>query len=1086
MKKTLKFGLILFFSVTFFVAVSLVVWGLKGFTANNWLIEKFETAIENNLVGSKVSISEIKFDLFKSNSVISATLFKIILEDSESRQLAYLNELEATFSYVSLFKLSLQPNSLLLSNSSLVITKNVEGDFSFEMLEAQEQLESFQDTEILDVVSFIEEIFEQDQFSNLSLFSAVNTNIALVDQMLGTTWWLKQGEFKLESLDQKLSAQFSANLLYGNDITARAMLKLVKEKGKEIEVSANIENISINELSEQFPELSFLSKFNLPVSISIFATLLEDGKFQGIQGVLETGAGDVLFSSDNDKLFLNGSKFYFEYNNEFESFNIKQATLDTEYGKSVGSGKILIDDQSSNEGIALIGQFEFYDTNLFLPKYFTQAIEIENIFIDFQFDFDKQSVTIGQLFANHNDIDISSSGSFKFTPKGLDGLFDFRFSDIETRTFAELWPLMMGANTKAWAINNISSGYLRNLNGMISFSPENSSKLQATFLFDETNLKLPDKFSPLINASGNAELSNNYFHLNFEDGHLFSQPTSLMDVSGSSVRVLMGKNESPLVNIRLNTVASLPSTLNILKDLPEDYRISKESLPRGFEGIFFAETDILFELGEKPSKTEVIFSTIGSLKSLSLNNVYGNIDLTAEHLSFLANNKEVSISGDLNFDGNIIAGNWKKNFKEDSKSNSSIKGELKLNKALVDSLDIDLSGLVFSDNATADFSIIFPDGSSPLFFVSSDLKGLSLKSESLDWSKKSRESGQFLMEGTLGTIPAITKLIFASDDLFLKGKVYFKDNLELEKLFLTSLEFKDWLTASLEITKAKNGSFVIDILNGELDLRGFKFDSSNKINIAKIPGLVLLDSVILSDTITLTDLKAQFPNKDKSFGLFKSKINGGPEIEGSVKILENGLSLDINSKDAGAVLSSLRIFDNARKGELNVTLVPAVGEGIYSGELTVKNTRVVNAPVLAELLSAVSVIGLLEQMDGQGLAFSESKANFTILSDRILIHESSAVGASMGLTMQGDINPISEEIDAIGVITPFYAVNGLFEQTGLFAGLLGNKSGEGVFGFNYKVYGFGNDLKIEVNPLSILTPGVFRELFNSPMPERLE
>ena len=185
-------------------------------------------------------------------------------------------------------------------------------------------------------------------------------------------------------------------------------------------------------------------------------------------------------------------------------------------------------------------------------------------------------------------------------------------------------------------------------------------------------------------------------------------------------------------------------------------------------------------------------------------------------------------------------------------------------------------------------------------------------------------------------------------------------------------------------------------------------------------------------------------------------------------------------------MSSLRIFDNARKGELNVTLVPAVGEGIYSGELKVKNTRVVNAPVLAELLSAVSVIGLLEQMDGQGLAFSESKANFTILSDRILIHESSAVGASMGLTMQGDINPISEEIDAIGVITPFYAVNGLFEQTGLFAGLLGNKSGEGVFGFNYKVYGFGNDLKIEVNPLSILTPGVFRELFNSPMPERLE
>ena len=145
------------------------------------------------------------------------------------------------------------------------------------------------------------------------------------------------------------------------------------------------------------------------------------------------------------------------------------------------------------------------------------------------------------------------------------------------------------------------------------------------------------------------------------------------------------------------------------------------------------------------------------------------------------------------------------------------------------------------------------------------------------------------------------------------------------------------------------------------------------------------------------------------------------------------------------------MFDNARSGDLNVILVSEVDKRLYNGELTIRNTRVVNAPALAELLSAVSVIGLLEQMDGQGLAFSESKANFSISSDKIIIHDSSAIGASMGLTMQGELNPLTEEIDAVGVVTPFYAVNGIFEQTGLFAGLLGNKEGEGVFGFNYQI-----------------------------------
>ena len=102
--------------------------------------------------------------------------------------------------------------------------------------------------------------------------------------------------------------------------------------------------------------------------------------------------------------------------------------------------------------------------------------------------------------------------------------------------------------------------------------------------------------------------------------------------------------------------------------------------------------------------------------------------------------------------------------------------------------------------------------------------------------------------------------------------------------------------------------------------------------------------------------------------------------------------------------------------QLKIDLMKTDSMSSYSGELVVKNTRVVNAPVLAELLSAVSVIGLLEQMDGQGLAFSESKASFSFDKDIIQIYDSSAIGASMGLTMVGSFDPNNGAIDANGVI----------------------------------------------------------------------
>jgi hypothetical protein len=44
--------------------------------------------------------------------------------------------------------------------------------------------------------------------------------------------------------------------------------------------------------------------------------------------------------------------------------------------------------------------------------------------------------------------------------------------------------------------------------------------------------------------------------------------------------------------------------------------------------------------------------------------------------------------------------------------------------------------------------------------------------------------------------------------------------------------------------------------------------------------------------------------------------------------------------------------------------------------------------------------------------------------------------------------------------------------------LLGGEKGEGVFGVSYKVQGNSSNPRVLVNPLSILTPGIFRKIFN--------
>ena len=61
-----------------------------------------------------------------------------------------------------------------------------------------------------------------------------------------------------------------------------------------------------------------------------------------------------------------------------------------------------------------------------------------------------------------------------------------------------------------------------------------------------------------------------------------------------------------------------------------------------------------------------------------------------------------------------------------------------------------------------------------------------------------------------------------------------------------------------------------------------------------------------------------------------------------------------------------------------------------------------------------------------------------------------------------------------GVISPVYFLNAI--------GSIFSRRGEGLFGFNYRIAGSTADPKVSVNPLSILTPGMFREIFRANPP----
>ncbi|QPM89885.1 hypothetical protein PSAL_011140 [Pseudooceanicola algae] len=160
---------------------------------------------------------------------------------------------------------------------------------------------------------------------------------------------------------------------------------------------------------------------------------------------------------------------------------------------------------------------------------------------------------------------------------------------------------------------------------------------------------------------------------------------------------------------------------------------------------------------------------------------------------------------------------------------------------------------------------------------------------------------------------------------------------------------------------------------------------------------------------------------------------------------------------------------------MQIDLQPTGAAGTYDGRLAISDISVYQAPVMAEILSGLSIVGMLEQMAGEGIKFAEVDADFRLDPEQLVLRSSSAVGASMGLSLGGYYALSSQQLNMQGVFSPLYIINAV--------GQILTRKGEGLFGMTFTVKGTTAAPSVSVNPLTLLAPGPLREIFRSRPPQ---
>ena len=143
---------------------------------------------------------------------------------------------------------------------------------------------------------------------------------------------------------------------------------------------------------------------------------------------------------------------------------------------------------------------------------------------------------------------------------------------------------------------------------------------------------------------------------------------------------------------------------------------------------------------------------------------------------------------------------------------------------------------------------------------------------------------------------------------------------------------------------------------------------------------------------------------------------------------------------------------------------------ISKSKLKIYDFKLKELPALTKLLTLASLQGIADLLSGEGIGFDEMEMNFKNSSNLMTIDELYAIGPAISILMSGYIEE-DKLVSLRGTLVPATTINKTVSSIPVLGKILvGDKTGEGVFGVSFKIKGKPKDLKTTVNPIKTLTP----------------
>ena len=1067
--------------LTTLVAVALVYFLYdRPVVLPDWVEARIEQRLVTEFPDLQISFGEVRL-LMQEGWRPRVRLRNVAVADQSGREMIRFSEARVRLSMSALKTGQVKPADVALQGVFATLVRAEDGSLALQTDLAGGGAEGGEGARLGRVVAQIDDVLQQPGLADLDYAELRGLTLQFIDQRAGTALTLDGGRMIAQRKDGALVASADLALLGGGAVATTLSANYTSVIGQEqAQFGVRIDNISASDIATQSPAFAWMGALKAPISGAVRSGVRADGTLAPLSATLQIGAGVVQPNDGTRPIPFDGARSYFSYDAAKGLINFDELSVDSQWVSAKAEGTASLTGLRSGALEDLVGQFSVTQLRASPMNFYEEPVELDGAEIDFKLQTKPFKIDIGRLDLFDGAQTRHAFGTLSAQPDGWQVALDARTDTIDPARIIALWPATLKTKTRNWLATNLLDADITNADFALRLAPNATPRTYVAFDYQDASVKFMRTLPPITQARGHASLDGKRFVISLDEGVVEAGLGGPVAVERSSFILpdVGVKGGTPAI-VRLNARASVTAALWTL-DQPPMGVMRRTGLPIELgsgEAVVSGTLDFPLKRGGSPADVE--FDVAGDLINLISTNLIKGRTIKSRRMALVANNKSVEIAGKGTLEGVAFNGRWQQPIGAGS-NKSTLRGTAQITPQALKAFNVALPEGMLRGATQADIGIDFARGQSPRMSLRSGLRGATLQIPQIGWRKGSGTSGALDMDIRLGAKPEVTAISLSGAGLSARGAITLAQGGGLGLLELNQLKMGNWLDVKAALVGQGSGRAPqVVVRSGRLDLRTAQFGSSGQgsggnraAGLPNPPMRVTLDRLQVTDTLWLQGLSGTFKTTGGLDGPFEARVNGGTGVSGRVVPQRGRTAIRLTSVDAGGVLRSAGVAKQAIGGSLDLSLLPVGTGSAFDGRVKVEGVSIKDAPAIAALVNSMSIVGLVNEMNGDGIYFDEVEAEFRLTPNRMTLSRGSATGASLGLSMDGVYATDSGQIAMQGVITPVYMLNGI--------GSVLTRKGEGLLGFNYSLSGAAKSPKVSINAVSVLAPGGLRDIFRKP------